>query len=191
MVNKIDICYENPIDIIICKFIDTHLDFYKKIGFTPNMITTLSLISGIGSAYYIMKSKFISASLLFLLAYYFDCVDGKLARKYDMITEFGDYYDHYSDIFKFVIIIYALYKTNKKEFGKIKYILIILTILMLIHFGYQETIYDSDESPSLKSLKNIIKNDKNLHKTIKYTRFFGCGTLQIMIAFIIFIWYKE
>ena len=33
---------------------------------------------------------------MFLLSYYFDTVDGKFARKYNMATKMGDYLDHTS-----------------------------------------------------------------------------------------------
>jgi phosphatidylglycerophosphate synthase len=187
MVNKIDERYECPFDIYLLKFIDTHLDYYYKLGFTPNMITTIGIIIGTMSAYNILKSNYKTAAFLLLLAYYFDCVDGKLARKYKMITKFGDYYDHIGDIYKIIIIVYALYKTNKNKFNKIKFFLIIIIFLTIMHLGNQEIIYDSDESPVLSTLKNNISKE-NAIKNIKYTRYFGCGTLMIILAIIVLLW---
>ncbi len=125
MVNKIPYKYECPLDICLLRFIDTHLNAYKKLNFTPNMITTIGIIFGFLSMQNIFEGNYKLAALLILIAYYFDCVDGKLARKYNMQTNFGDYYDHFGDIFKIVIVIYALYNTNKEKFHQIKSILII------------------------------------------------------------------
>ena len=44
MVNKIDDEYECPFDILMLKFIDSHLDLYYKLKLTPNMITTIGIM---------------------------------------------------------------------------------------------------------------------------------------------------
>ena len=191
MVNKIPDKYECPPDICLLKFIDTHLDTYYNLGFTPNMITTIGIIFGLLSMYNIFHSNFKSAAFLLLCAYYFDCVDGKLARKYNLQTKLGDYYDHFGDLFKIIIVLYALYKTNPTRFKNIMLIIIFLIISMLIHLGYQEIIYDKNESPTLNFSRRIIEFDKNPEKTIQYTRYFGCGTFILVICIIIFFWKKS
>jgi phosphatidylglycerophosphate synthase len=188
MVNKIQDIYECPVDVVLLKFIDTHLDFYYKIGFTPNMITTISILFSLLSMHNILLHNYKIASLLVFISYYFDCVDGKLARKYNLQTKFGDYYDHFSDIFKIVVIMYALYKTNVLRFKRLSILFIILIILMLIHLGYQEQIYNKDESPTLKFMKYIASHDKHPEKTIQYTKLFGCGTFVTFLIVIIFFW---
>jgi phosphatidylglycerophosphate synthase len=191
MVNKIPSTYECPFDIVLLKYIDSHLKFYKELNLTPNIITTISILFSILSAYNIFKGNFKTSTLLFIIAYYFDCVDGKLARKYNMVSKFGDYYDHFSDIFKIVIILYALYKVNKKKYNDIKYFIYSLFLLCLLHLGYQEVIYSSDESPTLSLFKNVAQKDNNPEQRIKLTRFFGCGTVIIVICIIILLWSKE
>lgn len=188
MVNKIDDKYECPFDIYLLKFIDTHLDMYYNIGLTPNMITTIGIIFGLLSMYNIFKSNYKLASLLLVFAYYFDCVDGKLARKYNLQTDFGDYYDHFGDVFKIVIIIYALYKTNPMKFNEMKFLLIILILLMIIHLGYQEVIYNRNESPTLNFTRYLVKYDNNPKETIQHTKFFGCGTFVFFLIIIIYSW---
>jgi len=190
MVNKIPDIYECPFDIYLLNFIDTHLHYYYKLNFTPNMITTISIIVGTLSAHNIYKENYKTAALLLLIAYYFDCVDGKLARKYNMQTDFGDYYDHFGDLFKTIIIIYALYKTNPKFFNNIKLLIIIIILLTFLHLGYQEVIYNSNESPTLSLFKKIAEKDKNPKKTIQYTRYCGCGTQMLILAIIIISWKK-
>jgi phosphatidylglycerophosphate synthase len=189
MVNKIPSDIDNPIDNIILKFIDTHLDMYYKYNFTPNMVTTLSLITGIITAFLITKNKFELAGLMYALSYYFDGVDGKLARKYNMVTIFGDYYDHFSDIFKNLLIFYVLYKNNSNKFKKIIIIIIILFILASIHLGCQQALYPQDivESPTL----DIFKGPKEKCKTfINKTKIFGLGTFTLFILLIIIFWKK-
>ena len=100
MVNKLTDQYSSPLDLYLCNFIDTHLHTYRELELTPNMVTTIGFLMGLLSAYYIIKGRVLVAAIAWILSYYFDCVDGKLARKYDMVTKFGDYYDHICDAIK-------------------------------------------------------------------------------------------
>lgn len=189
MVNKIPKEYENPLDTLLLNFIDTHLDKFHQFGFTPNMITSLSLICGVSSAYSITQNKFILGGLLYLISYYFDCVDGKLARKYNMITTFGDYYDHFSDITKVLLVVYALYLNDKVKMKKYILIIIILFILAMYQLGCQQALYPQDvtESPTLDIFK---ASKESCVKNIYHTRYFGCGTFTLVLVLIIIFWNK-
>ncbi len=191
MVNKIPEEFENPVDILLLKIVDTQLDFYKSICLTPNMLTTFSLVAGLWGAYMIYIGNFQVGSILYMVAYYFDCADGKFARKFNMTSKFGDYYDHISDVFKLIFTVYALYVTNPKYFSYLIVITPLLLLLLCIHMGYQEIIYNKDESGSLEPLKILVERDNNPDKTIKYTKYFGCGTINLIIAIIIFFWNKQ
>jgi hypothetical protein len=189
MVNKIQEHHENTFDIYIYKFIDDHLHLYKQLGLTPNMVTTLSLLSGVFSAYMIHKKNYKSAGLLFFLGYYFDCVDGKLARKYNMTSKFGDYYDHITDIIKFGLVMYALYKDNNTKFKTFAVVIILLLVLCFYHLGCQEGVYNNDSINSESPTLNIIKpNKESSILNIDKTKYFGCGTFYIIISLIIFFW---
>jgi phosphatidylglycerophosphate synthase len=191
MVNKIPDEYENPFDVILLKFIDSHLDFFKSLSLTPNILTTFSLICGVAAAYLIYKGHFGIASILFLIAYYFDCADGKFARKFNMTSKFGDYYDHICDVVKILLILYALYKTNKKYFSNLILVAPVLLLLLCIHMGYQEKVYGKDDSDSLSILKKLIEHDKHPERSIKYSKYFGCGSMFLLMAIVIFLWEKQ
>ena len=190
MVNKIANQNENFFDIFLYKIIDSHIDIYHKLQFTPNIITTFALITGYLSAYFITREQFTTAGLLYLLSYYFDCVDGKFARKYNMVSVFGDYYDHFSDITKFILILIALYINNKLKFKKYILIIIILSILMCYHLGCQQTLYNNRvaESPTLDILK---ASNESCTKNIHHTKYFGCGTFNLIFTLILIFWNKN
>lgn len=195
MVNKLPDALECPVDLVLLNFIDTHLDFYHHLGFTPNMITTLSIICGLGSAFSIYRHNYGLGALLFVVAYYFDCVDGKLARKYNMHTAFGDYYDHLGDMVKFIAVIYVLYfrkgvklKSHQRLFIPIIYVLCFLTFLQI---GYQETIYARNESQSLSVFKYLASLDATPRDTIQLTRYFGNGTFILAFVLIIILWNQK
>jgi phosphatidylglycerophosphate synthase len=189
MVNKLPSEIDNYIDGILYKFIDSHIQIYKKLGFTPNTLTTFALITGYITAYLITQKKFYLAGFTFFLSYYFDCADGKFARKYNMVTIFGDYYDHFSDVTKVCLILFALYKTNAIKFKKIIIIIILLFILAMYHMGCQQCLYKSEvtESPTLDIFKST---EESCIKNVNYTKYFGFGTFNFVLLLIIVFWNK-
>lgn len=196
MVNKLQSHHECPIDILLLGLIDTHLDAYHALHISPNMVTTFSIICGIISAYNILRHHFKTAAFYFAVAYYFDCVDGKIARKFDQVTIFGDYYDHFGDIFKVLIVLYALYISNPVVFNTIKYFILFLFGMMLVHLGCQEKIYEDkeyvpSESNYLSIFKNLIHETLDPLECIHYTKHVGCGTFMFFMFLIIFFWRKK
>lgn len=189
MVNKISDHLENPIDTFLYKIIDKHLEFYYKNNFTPNKITTLSLISGLLSGYAFYKDQYILSALLFMSSYYFDCADGKLARKYNMVSKFGDIYDHVTDVTKVGVLIFLMYyksKNNLNKFTKVIIPGIILYILLILFLECQEKIYNKQESEII--LQFGIFTPEECKKNIKYLRYFSPATITLYITIIILTW---
>jgi len=189
---KLPKIYENMFDNLLLDLAENTTEIFKKLSFSPNDITTLSNISCLISVYFIFKRKFICSCIFFMLAYFFDCLDGHYARKYKMVSKFGDLYDHVSDIFKFSLILYSLYSINDKTFFKILPVIIILLILSFTHLGCQEIYYNKNESHSLnitKSFCNCI-NTNGIEKTILFTKYFGTGTLFLFMTLIICFYNK-
>ena len=68
-----------------------------------------------------------------------DFFDGYIARKYNQVTQFGDYFDHISDIFYFISMIIILsYKAKNKN---LIFILLLFGALFLAQMGCSEKIY--------------------------------------------------
>jgi phosphatidylglycerophosphate synthase len=192
MVNKIPQELDNPIDNIINNHIDTQLNLYKKLGLTPNMITTISLMLGLSSSYLVYKDSYIAGAITWFLSYYFDCADGKMARKFKMTSQFGDLYDHSSDVLKHIIIFYILYnKLNIYETKKVKYLIIFLVLLIFIltlsQLGCQEKLTKEitkkkTESPTLEIAEQFVFTDCKTQ--MRYTRYFGPATIILYICII-------
>jgi len=193
MVNKLLEHHECPIDTFIFKIVDKHLDFFHNLGMTPNTLTTLSIVFGFIAAYQILRGKLWLAAIFWIISYYFDCADGKFARKYNMVSKFGDLYDHLGDLAKVIAVLLALFCTNKNGITVRQLffisIIIILGFLQIIHMGYQETIYNKkDESPYLNIIRKLFINEEKAEKNICYTRHFGCGTWYVFFAILILFW---
>ena len=186
MVRKLKEEDENPIDNLIYKVVEILDPIFYELNFTPNIITTLSLFTGLLSGYYFYKNNYICIPL-WIISYILDCSDGYFARKYKMTSKFGDYYDHISDTIKIIMIFYFLYIKNKPKKYKTEVFLLILlfSILLVYHMSLQELVYNKKEdSSSLNILNNLVDLDKN---NIYWSRYFGCGTLNLVIVIMIYL----
>jgi phosphatidylglycerophosphate synthase len=126
----------NPIINIINNVCESSSIILKKYNFSPNMITTLGLIPSYYCIKFTYEDRFTEAAVMYALYFYLDCLDGFYARKYDMCTQFGDWYDHGTDIIFGITLLYVLH--NKCNNG-IKLIGSILIILLFtgFHIGCQ------------------------------------------------------
>jgi phosphatidylglycerophosphate synthase len=179
--------YENPIDNILVGFAEKLNPIFYKLGFNPNGITTLSLIFGILFNYYYYTKNYGLASIMIMISYFFDCMDGNFARTYNMQTKFGDYYDHIKDvlvmvIFAGILFLYASVPKYYKFAG--------LAIAILMTFGVMMHVGCTEKYVLAKKLNNIdpsgfLDNFQNTCAKIddmKYLKYFGCGTFNVFIA---------
>jgi phosphatidylglycerophosphate synthase len=183
---KISREHDNPVDNVILDLVEKTNDTFYQWGATPNILTTISLVLSLIAVYLFYREYRILAALLFFIGYYFDCADGHLARSYKMISKFGDYYDHISDWFKIFVLVIVLYiKYPKKiRFYKVLVLIAGFSLLLCIHMGCQEQLYSKkNESPTLEMTTYICPDSK----LIRYTRYFGGGTFNIIISLIILL----
>ena len=94
---------------------------FYNLGFTPNMVTTLTLLMRIIVIYYLYhKKNYELILILFIFSWITDGVDGQIARNYNMYTKFGDYYDAIVDnitcISMLIILFMKYYQKNRLPF---------------------------------------------------------------------------
>ena len=191
MERKILSQYDNPFDNLIYKAVDPTLPIFHNMNFTPNGITTLSLLSGLGACCYLYNKQFIPFAIMYLISYYLDFMDGAYARKYKMTSEFGDLYDHVKDWTVFAIIFYIL--TNKYgllNHKKLVLFSLVMTYMTGVQVGCQEKLYEKEESATLNFTKSLCpaQTREELEQLMPYTRFFGLGShflLQIGVAYLL------
>lgn len=179
---KLPSYYENPFDNILINICDYLCPYFHKLGFTPNMLTTISLLFCGVTIILLLKSYFNLAAAFFIISYFFDCMDGHFARKYNQVTKFGDYYDHITDGIKMISVIYTLYYINSNIMTFLIIPMIILFILQSIHMSCQEKYYNKYDS--IISFSTLCPNNKK-YNSLNITRFFGCGTIMLFYTFII------
>ena len=182
--------YENPVDAILVNHIDSIQTYFFKLGFTPNMLTTISLICNLISMYFFVHNEkyytFMSV-VFFGLSYYFDCFDGHFARTYKMTTKFGDLYDHISDAVKNILFLVLIYIYFKSDFTFAFVYNFIFLFLGAIHLGCQETYYNKPvyTLDRLKLLCPCKYFNINIDKCLRITKYIGIGTYQLLFAFLI------
>lgn len=190
---------ENPLDNICIKSGEPLMPIFKNMGFTPNGLTSMSLLTGILSIYFFMKNNYLLSGIFFMISYLFDCYDGNFARTYNMVTKFGDLYDHFKDLLiNGIITILIFYKYNSAD-GIVRflpYFIFIFLILQSAHLGCQE-IYndnhnDKNENSILSNFKYMCpsKDKDSAYRIMGYTRYFGCGTNILYMLFLILYSYE-
>ncbi len=105
-----------------------------------NLITFGNISCGIVALYFICKGNFFIAIILAWIAGALDILDGKVARKFNLSTEFGIQLDSFADFLSFVImpsflLFYALDKDSN-----IKIIFIGLIFIFYIISGLRRLI---------------------------------------------------
>ncbi|MDD2967327.1 MAG: CDP-diacylglycerol--serine O-phosphatidyltransferase [Desulfovibrionaceae bacterium] len=80
---------------------DEKLPIHKGVYILPNMITTISLFSGVMGVIYAMDGRFELAALAIIFSGLMDGLDGKVARLTHTASEFGVQYDSLADCVAF------------------------------------------------------------------------------------------
>ena len=189
---KLPLKYENPFDNMIYVFVEEISPYLYRAKLTPNMITTFGNVLSIIGLLNLWHRKYKEASIYFGVAYVMDCVDGYLARKYNMVSKFGDYYDHVSDISKFMLFLISLVLINPKTFLKVLPIIVFFFIGFNLQLYYQEYYYNKKEaSPTLAMISAFVprflkpNNKKQSKQFMRVSRFFGSGTFNLVLVLII------
>lgn len=69
-----------------------------------NLVTYLNITMGVMAIYFIVKGDFFTAIIMAWIGGACDIADGKLARKYNLSTEFGIQLDSFADFLSFVVM---------------------------------------------------------------------------------------
>lgn len=184
---------DNPIDNIIINYGRKLYPTYKKLNFTPNTLTTISFILSLISSFLFIKKYYLLSSICYIISYSYDAFDGNYARTYNMVTEFGDYYDHIKDLICGIIFLIIFIKYNKlsKITKHLSYFIsFILLLLGCINLGIQE-IYVSKHNSKNKSnyLSFLTKftNNKFILKNKNILKYFGIGTFNVFVSLVILL----
>jgi phosphatidylglycerophosphate synthase len=187
-ITKLPEYLENQIDLPIlrlCNYLSPH---FKRANMTPNDLTTFSLFFGLLAVYCLYHKIRYLPGVFYFISYIFDCADGLYARKYHMVTKFGDYYDHIKDATVFLLIIFILYKQQRIQ-GII--FIIVVSILSYSHLGCQEHYYkkhnpEKMHSDTLSVCKILCPFEHDIENALSISRYFGTGTSFLITSIYLF-----
>ena len=172
--------HQDVVDFQLDKLVIILNPIFKSINFTPNHITTLSLVFGLIALFLLWKKHCVLAGFSYFISYFFDCQDGNYARTYNMYSDFGSLYDHISDAI--IVIGLLLIFIFKNYDNKFRYGLIlggaIISLICWQYYLKQEEYYKA---------KSEKKQDQVNMESMKYLRFFGPGSAALLISCVIII----
>ena len=182
---KINEQYENPIDNMIYKFIVVPLSPHlHNLGFTPNMLTFMSAMTQFYSIYCLQNNEFHLFSIFYILGYIFDCFDGYIARKYDQVTNFGDLFDHVTDIGAVSLLAYVAFQKWGIHCNYIIYLFYLCSFLLLgMHMGCQQKMYKKKDSSKMEETLDSLSIMCPFNDTL-ISKYFGSGTMYLLLAII-------
>ncbi|WP_053957712.1 CDP-diacylglycerol--serine O-phosphatidyltransferase [Inediibacterium massiliense] len=96
----------------------------------PNLFTLLNLILGILSILFIFEESYVVSAVLIIIAGMMDRMDGKMARKLDVVSDFGKELDSLCDLISFGLApALLMWHLNLMELGDIG---IIVTLIFVV-----------------------------------------------------------
>lgn len=168
---------EGPVDLICLKIVEAIAPVLHSTGHTPNIVTTYSLLAGLASIYFLYAHNIAAFVGLNLVSFILDCTDGYMARRYKMVSKFGDLYDHASDIFVNGLLAYAVYSLyGWTRIAPLFFVGLFLLAGLLFYFGCTQSYHNKGDAEELLDLCRIL----NFHpETYKWARYFSCGTFKL------------
>lgn len=176
--------YEDPLTVY---YYQASRYISNKVIIHPNILTTLRLVIMIGLTVAFYRKKYtIMMALLVQVCWFLDHLDGDMARRHNLVTKFGDYYDHIVDVTYllplYVILIFRLYV--KPGFIVLLLLLILLNITTSILISCHEQLFHK-KNKQTKSTLQILSSICYVNKQqLKVLKFFGGSVLMLYVGFL-------
>ena len=183
----------NPIDNFSVWLSDYMFPLFRYLNFTANTITSLSFILGLLAIDSYQRNDYIKSAVYFMMSYIFDVFDGHYARKYNMVSNFGDMYDHVTDWMTFIPMAWMIYKkySQLKDWRRyLPYGCIISLILSFFQIGCQEVYHNKNVNEGNQFLyitRQLCPGNtkEEIVNTLKIFKFCGIGSTYLYMSLMI------
>lgn len=199
---KLPVDLDCPIDNVFHRLVPYVCEIGRAFSLSANDMTTVSLIFGVIAVIGLVKQNALLFVFGYMMSYFFDCVDGAYARRYNMVTQFGDWYDHVKDVVVNVVIAFLLIRMAWKKGGEwCRYGLLIILMcvlpLSLSHLNLMEIYHERDPSirddqranQALRLMRaqtdeQRMWSDEVLHQQLREKRWFGTGSYIVLVSIV-------
>jgi len=173
--------WDCPIDNFLVDLGEPLLSTFHEMGGTPNLLTTFGNLLRGSSMIFIYLGDLKMFSICYIWGYQFDCLDGFFARRYNMCSKFGDFYDHFSDtVFGVLMFNYIYwYKTWFHIF-----IYLFMLGMMTVHIGCIQIYYNGSK---YKEYLDIFKLPFYKVGWLSWLKWFGCGSFILTSCLLVWI----
>lgn len=101
--------FEHPADLAIVAASQPVIAFMREtLRLTPNLVTGLSFLFTLLALFLLWRGHLAGFALASLASYYFDDLDGAMARRYKLTSDVGELLDHLSDLAYFLGVLAIL-----------------------------------------------------------------------------------
>lgn len=161
---------------------------FHATGHTANSISVYGTLFTFAAIWYLWKDDMLRFSIYFWVAYVLDCLDGFYARRYNMVTSFGDIFEHVRDVTSLIIMM-VICCINYTVTKPIIYLTMVSSLLTGIHVGcVQKHFINHDYTESLDFLKGLcIEHISTYFGTGLYMATLHLIALYLSQGFILFL----
>lgn len=178
---------ENPIDNVLYDLADVVSPAFYRTGHVPNVITTYSLVTYLCALWSLWQDRTYVFVCLWTAGYFLDCLDGHYARKYDMVTKTGDYYDHFKDVLCYILLFVVAWKKYPDIPAWLVLSLLCAFFLTFAHMGCQQHYYTSRPYKGMAETLDTLKPLCPVPENIDRTKYFGLGT-TVLVLLLVILW---
>lgn len=112
----------------------------------PNLLTLVGVIINVGAAWALARQRFLLAGLVMIAANIFDFIDGKVAHRLQLQSEFGAFWDstldRFSDLALFTGLIYLYSQLGRHDYVMIAALASMFTIMTSYARARAESLID-------------------------------------------------
>jgi len=191
------------------------VDPMRQVGLTPNHVTAISTTFTLLALYYLYNGNKEYACVAYFFGYLFDCVDGKMARTYNMGSKLGMALDLVTDNITNILLV-SYITTTKGYFNWYSILIVFMSYMVNLSYGLNEAIashnavghdnfYNRRKNElqgetgfiydlfllitymSYRTYKYMFKeyNEEQLNDFLKFLKHFGPGNFALFMIFIL------
>lgn len=166
--------HENPLDWLIFRAVEPLLAPMRAAGITPNAVTLASAAAAAISLCACFWGRPNLAVGAWVANYLLDCVDGFMARRFNMESAWGDAADHLTDALSFLGLMAFIGLRAGQIPISANWPLLIECILLAASFYHMQCQEKDTVHLSIRGIDGCRCFDKD---HLRVTRWFGTGTL--------------